>query len=633
MNDRESFSLERLEYLAYRRSYEQATAELVRMLAHLERQRGRLGDIGATSSGHLPAEQADVHFATRIASAVTALFSDPAFQLSDSGFRRLIPLQRWLASVFGASAVGNSDHVIRLLNEEGYDRRGRIIVNDRDLLKYCLLYSLDSSIPLQPDVLWQKDKRLAASMFTALLSSRVVATDEAHAKKEELLGWLPSRLRELSLDDFPAESLHAVSMYCSYAQRADKHAIKRAINELVRSKLMSAGFGDVQGESEPRPGKPVLLCILEWFTSEHSMYRCYSAAIEALKAKYRLVGVSLRQATDEVSRRIFDEIHVMPSTQDPFDTARHISTLANTLRPDIIYYPSVGMFLETLFLTNLRLAPLQLMTLGHPATTHSPHIDYVLVEEDFIGDADCFSETLVALPSGCMPFRPYPHRQQIDPQIRSNLKQVRIAVTASSMKINPAFLDALRQIAQQAKVAVEFHFLSGAAVGLTKVYLQNVIRRVLPNWAVVYPQVPYDVYVQNINGCDMFVDPFPFGNTNGIVDTVRQGLPGVCLTGPEVHNHIDDGLFRRLGLPLWLIARSPKEYIAAAVRLAENSSEREMLSRQILKAIPDSALFHGNAALFADAVEWLHHTRPTGGAKVLKPPTHPPGVRSSRARK
>ena len=75
----------------------------------------------------------------------------------------------------------------------------------------------------------------------------------------------------------------------------------------------------------------------------------------------------------------------------------------------------------------------------------------------------------------------------------------------------------------------------------------------------------------------MFINPFPFGNTNGIIDTVSAGLVGVCKTGAEVHEHIDEGLFRRLGLPQWLIADTVDAYVAAAVRLASNHEERVAL--------------------------------------------------------
>jgi hypothetical protein len=605
MSTSESFSLERLEFLAYTRRHEEAALEIVRLLQHLDASHGGLSEIGTVPTGDLGAELRDTHFATRIAAAVGALFADPGFQLSAVGFERLIPLQRWLAIIFGASPLADADHFIRLFNQQGYDRPEQITLSDLDLLKFFLLYSLDSNIPLQPEILWQKNKKLAAAFFCALLSSRVVATQQAQDKKEQLLAWLPPRLGEVGLDDIPIGIVHDVWMHCSYAYGHEKHAIKHAVNQLVRNKLLAAGFHDARLHAAPMDRKPVVMCVLEWFGSRHAMYRGHSLWIEALKSKFHVIGVSMRESCDELACKIFDEVHVLRRTNPPLDTVRQVSDLAAAAKPDVIYYPSAGMFLETIFLVNLRLAPIQIVALGHPATTHSPFIDYVVVPEDCIGDPGCFSERLIALPQ--VPQRPPANSRRIPPKVRRDTDEVKIAVAASVMKFNATFLRALRRIIEQSRVKVQFHLFSGAAFGLGKVYLENLVRRILGDQAVLYPHLAYDAYIENINQCDMFLNPFPFGNASGIVDTVRQGLPGICLSGPEVHSHIDEAVFKWLGMPRWTVTRSIEEYVTAAVRLAEKSAEREKIGKQLLKQDPDTLLFKCDATPFCDAVEWLHH--------------------------
>lgn len=623
MNDSEQFSLTRLERLAYAHANENAVPELIKLLRYLDTNYGQLGSIGGMPSGNLTSDQRDAHFAVRIASALASLFADPEFKLSDADFAQLIGIQQWFSIIFGASAFGNADHVIRVLNRASDDLADQITLNDRDLFKFCLLYSLDSSIPILPEALWRKSKRLAAEFFLALLSSRIVVTEPACQKREALLEWLTPRLTELSADDLPLHFIHQVWMNCSYAMRPDKHAIKRGINQLARNKLLASGVCDVPG-TPPRRERPTVLCVLEWFFFGHSIYRTHSLSIQALKEKYNVVGVSLRSASDDISQRVFDKVHVIPHSE-VLHSVKQVHEIAERLQPDLVYYPSIGMFPETIFLANLRLAPIQIAALGHPATTHSPVIDYVLVEEDYLGDPQCFSERVVALPAAAIPYRPPVGCPRIEPKIRKSPDPVRIAVAASLMKVNAPFLAALRHIADRSEVRVEYHFFFGAAHGLAKVYLQGVVQRFLPGCAVVYPNLPYEPYLRNINSCDMFMNPFPFGNTNGIVDTVRQGLPGVCLSGPEVHSHIDEGLFRRFGLPEWLIATTTDEYVDAAVRLAENSAEREELSRQIQKIDVEAILFKGNPRLFLSAVEWLHATHGKHGTKpptsVLRPPS------------
>jgi predicted O-linked N-acetylglucosamine transferase (SPINDLY family) len=122
-----------------------------------------------------------------------------------------------------------------------------------------------------------------------------------------------------------------------------------------------------------------------------------------------------------------------------------------------------------------------------------------------------------------------------------------------------------------------------------------------------------------IAGCDMFINPFPFGNTNGIIDTVTAGLIGVCKSGPEVHEHIDEGLFRRLALPDWLITQTVDEYVKAAVRLANNHEERYALRKQLTGEDKVKKLFQGRPHLMADGfLQCLQLLKPARTARAKK---------------
>jgi hypothetical protein len=187
-----------------------------------------------------------------------------------SGERRLSPRDASIQAILRPLPLFREDSSVSACLERLIHERNHIALDDRNLLKFCLLYSPDSAIPLQPDVLWNKNKGLAASLFIALLSPRIVISAQAHAKKEALLAWLPPRLSEVSLDDFPLGIVHDVWMHCSYADRPDKHAIKGAINRLVRDKLRQTGLSDATAPP-PARDKPLMLVIVEWFHSKHSI--------------------------------------------------------------------------------------------------------------------------------------------------------------------------------------------------------------------------------------------------------------------------------------------------------------------------------------------------------------------------
>ena len=79
----------------------------------------------------------------------------------------------------------------------------------------------------------------------------------------------------------------------------------------------------------------------------------------------------------------------------------------------------------------------------------------------------------------------------------------------------------------------------------------------------------------------------------------------MCLSGAEVHEHIDEGLFRRLGLAEELVAHNLAEYIAVTVRLIDDKKWRDSLRRQLLQTQPDNVLFTGKPEQFGVIVRRL----------------------------
>lgn len=605
------FSLEKFEYLCYSRQQEPAARELVRLLLLIDRNYGKLAsNFSLSVSPAVPAAALEQHVLTRVTSTISALFSDPSFHISPDGFGQLINFQRWLSSLFGASHFINCDHILRSLNLGGPDAEV-YQVKPLDLIKFCILYSPESELPLDVEMLWKQNKPLAAALFMALMSPRFLGTPAAHSKREALLGWLPDRLQELdSMDGLPVAVLHDVYMHCSYADLPQRHRIKGAINTLIEKKLREAGLHDIEGSNPPASDeKPVMLVLLEWFSGGHSIYRTHSKTLEAARRHFHLVAIGYEANTDELGRAVFDEFIAFDKPGDMLACLAQLRAVAVARAPRVLYMPSVGMFPITMFAANLRVSPLQVAALGHPATTHSSRIDYISVEDDFVGDPACFSEKLLRLPADGQPYRPSAIPFSVPRLERGDKPYVNVAIAATTMKMNPRFLMACQKIADLALQPpdgrpgkqVRFHFLVGQAQGLLYPQLQRLILRYVPG-ASVYPHQPYQEYLSIFNQCDMFLSPLPFGNTNGIIDAFTVGLPGVCKTGPEVFEHIDEGLFRRVGLPDWTIAATLEDYILAAVRMVTDVPERERLYRYLADPQYLQRLFEGRPESLGDAL-------------------------------
>ncbi|MCF7522042.1 adhesin [Neisseria sp. ZJ106] len=595
-------SVIRFEREIHAKNHEAACNELLAILQQIDSNFGGIDNIECDIPQQLNnpelGQEKIVYFCTRLASAITTLFTDPNLQISDDGALRFLVLQRWLNMVFASSPYYNADHILAAYHagapEDLYTnfllRPDPLVLN-----KFCIFYLPESNININLDLLWERNPELTASLAFALQSPRFIGTPAAFNKRGVLLQWFPEKLAQLpNLNRVPSGISHDVYMHCSYDIAANKHDVKGALNKVIRGHLLGNGWQDCDvsklGEVN---GKPVMFVLLEHFHAAHSIYRTHSTSMIAAREHFHIIGFGGKDV-DQAGRNVFDEF-IELSSGNIFDSLREIRNRVEEYHPAVFYMPSIGMDLKTIFASNTRLAPVQVIALGHPGTTHSEFIEYVIVEDDYVGSEECFSETLLRLPKDALPYVPSALApESVEYRLIENPEVVNIGVAATTMKLNPYFLDACRVIRDRAKVKVHFHFALGQSSGVTHPYVEKFIRSYLGKDATVHQHAPYHDYLRTLYGCDMMINPFPFGNTNGIIDMVTLGLVGVCKTGPEVHEHIDEGLFKRLGLPEWLITHTADEYVDCAVRLAENHEERLALRRHIIENNGLQTLFSGN---------------------------------------
>jgi predicted O-linked N-acetylglucosamine transferase (SPINDLY family) len=232
---------------------------------------------------------------------------------------------------------------------------------------------------------------------------------------------------------------------------------------------------------------------------------------------------------------------------------------------------------------------------GHGASTFSPQMDYFITDEGYMSGQAAFGERLLPMPANVMQMipnvdMPDEFLKQVQRVPRERPSVLKIVIAAAIIKINPVFIGVLRTIAERSEaegLSIEFHFPMAQAVGPLYQRIRAEIEAILDagapqKRAVVYPHQKYTEYMRIIADCDMFINPFPYGNTNGIADMALLGMPGICKAGPELAEHIDVGMFKLIGLPDWCVAWSIDDYIAATLRMAHNHHERWMLSKQLI---------------------------------------------------
>lgn len=493
---------------------------------------------------------------TRLASAVIALLCDPQFKFTQAGFDVLCAEKAVIDTAFIASAYQNSDFVYSLVQED-----------EEGVSKYLLLFSPLSKLDLDLETVFRKDPQATFGLWLSLLGYAHVFTKESDARREHLMTLAP-----LFEGVMPSSCLFntfcGAYMHVSYGHGEHKHDVKRSLHKIM-AKILPRERPRFKIEKK---AKPTIFVLNEWWWTKHAMYRSYANSIKQLRKEFYLIGACPGDNADQESKDIFDEWIDIKSEKMVLN---QVADQIEALKPDIIYYPSIGMAIWSIAMASLRLAPIQVMTYGHPATSNSPEIDYGLIEEDcYI--KECFSEKIIPLPNNSV--RPTEHERCESKHKPKKTDRIRIGIAAMQVKISWPFIQAMREVQKRSSKPVDFWFLS-AASGIGLYSMASELGKVLQNVTIQEKQI-YAHYLEALSECDIALFSFPFGGANSMYDALAVGIPMVSLEGLQPHSRSDASIIRRCGLPESLITHTPEEYVEAILRLTDDE-ERASVAEQV----------------------------------------------------
>jgi protein O-GlcNAc transferase len=245
-------------------------------------------------------------------------------------------------------------------------------------------------------------------------------------------------------------------------------------------------------------------------------------------------------------------------------------------RPDVLFYPEVGMDPVTCTLAALRLAPLQVAGWGHPVTTGLPTMDLYLSGELLEGPgADAhYREKLVRLPGTgvCTELAASEVRNWDGPARQPNV--VRFALCHQPIKFDPAYDVLIARIAKAVGPS-EFWLASPAAK------LDWVTPKVRDRLAVAFraegldpdvylrvmPWLTREQFAGFLDEMDVYLDCPAFSGYTTAWRAIHRGLPIVTLEGEFLRQRLAAGLLRQIGM-IEGIASSAGEYVDIAVRWA-----------------------------------------------------------------
>jgi predicted O-linked N-acetylglucosamine transferase (SPINDLY family) len=248
----------------------------------------------------------------------------------------------------------------------------------------------------------------------------------------------------------------------------------------------------------------------------------------------------------------------------------------------VLIYPEIGMDPMTAKLANLRLAPVQATTWGHPETSGLPTIDYYFSAADFEPEEakDNYTEELVLLPNlGCC-YSPL----QLNPCDLS-LRELGIDTTVpllicpgTPFKYAPQHDRVYVEIARRLG-RCQFIFFGYRHKGFSDQLTQRLVDAFTDagldfhRFGIVVPWLKPTEFHSLMRQADVYLDTIGFSGFNTAMQAVECGLPIVAKDGRFMRGRFASGILRRLGVTE-LIARSGQEYVDLAVQLAQNRTLR-----------------------------------------------------------
>lgn len=506
---------------------------------------------------------------TRVASVISRVATHESARITHEQMERLCRRKQTVAYIFNASGYRNMKHLIAL---SGTDEGGRYrITLQRAAVLLCFLAMEDISDELMETVLRQPP-RVLLTLMLGWLNQRAILTPQAEKNRSRLLN-SGELIKDVVITDRDIPLIVNAWMYCTYATDPKKHDIKFYFNGLLKRRMDEAAI-TLEPPVRRIVSRPRMLVIHERFIHKHAMYRCYAPYIDSLREHFELVALVDEEMIDDIAARHFDDVVKL---EKPRPTVKQIAEIAAELKPDVVYYPSLGMSHWTVMLANLRLAPVQLATMGHPATTRSSELDYVFSKHMENDPTEIYSE-YVLMGRRTSLFAPHAELATDLPALpKASERLVKIAINSKVMKLSYRLIEICKRLETNSSIPLEFSFFPGER-HLFYDGLSAAIKAQLPS-AKVYPYMGYSAFINEIARCDLALAAFPFGNTNSTVDTCLLGLPTVVHHGPEVPAQTDELVLESAGYESWIICKDDEEYYQAALRFINEPELRHAVTR------------------------------------------------------
>lgn len=502
-------------------------------------------------------------FCNLVKEFMVILMNNPVVTISDQRFYKMLFHHEIIHNFIHLSGTIHTDPLIEKLLDSPLT-----ILDEHAQKKMLLMLSLASELDIT-NIMNRTDKPYRMAAGLAYLCYFKNIDPQVHSNKIDVLD-LMQDLDSLEPDEHLLGHCVRAFFMVSYLDDDDKHIVKRSINHYIKA-LNAKSFNDPKENITAQPvleksDKPRLVFYCEFFYQGHAMYRSWYRRLLALRDHFDMIALVSASDYHEQLEHDFDHVCQFEAgnMQETFDKIEQ-------LQADIMFYPSVGMMIPSVRLTQQRFAPIQIMGLGHPAAAMNEQIDYV-VEREELYDERAFPEDRYIQDHMPLVFTLQDElkNRALKPVAKKNDGEpLKVGIASSLIKINSRFLALVKELVEDCQYDVHLTFML-VCQGLDYAYMRETIAELfgtIPH--TVLSNQPYEDYLDCLEEVDMLLNPFPFGHTNTAIDAMLLGKPFLAMSGHEPHSKTDELVANLFDLPAEFIASSAEDYAANFEKIAD----------------------------------------------------------------
>lgn len=516
--------------------------------------------------------------------AFLTCFTDPRYEVPGQFHIPLLHLNLTISNLVAISRIETTDAAL-----------ARLVGRPDALLRLLVLCSARNRTRLDVSALLDTHRNGASLWWCQVLRGYQSALSDpiAWQNLRYYLAALDARLRI-------AEPANEVYYGCSFIDETRDLALKAHVNEQIKA-MWQARRVTVRNQPDPRR----IAVVTGTWHPYHPVFRNRYDMVARLRDDYHLTLLVVGR--DEVVGDPFHDVHRVALDEG-------LPPCLADNRFGLLIFPEVGMLRETLLLSNLRCAPVQVTTYGNPVSTGAgSEIDYFIAGaqvEALEGLTERYAERVVLLPrtgTNCLP--PLYQRRGITPPddpVIVNCSWHSQKLTWPLVQAMRALLDACPgrnvrfRIFANRNLSVENH-LGAVAVTLH--------RQLGAGRVELLDGLPYPQYMEAMEQGTLALESFPFGGVTTVVDSLHLGQPVVALEGSRHYNRTASLYLRRAGCPD-LVATSVDQFVAIAARLVNDPAFNHDV-RTRLATVDADHVYHDPrvAGDFKRAVDYLitHH--------------------------